>query len=361
MLLLRSALLVAIAPVAARAAAAAAPGVAATSEQVFYFGDPQIGFGKSGYQEDEARFAAAAKAASGAAAVVVAGDLVNVWDNATLTGGFDKVWPSMFDRQKVHLIPGNHVRASPSSKTRPSQRRDSLRAGWLADCRPAAAAAAAAMQDVNSDAPNASSFETQLSHYRSTFGEDFHSFRTAFASFVLINSEALILPHLGLNGKPLDSFLKNETETQWAWMEKELAAAQKASPHVIVVSHHPPFLKATDEKHVYWNWPMGERNRLLGLLSKYGVKNILCGHTHTTTNVTVGGLNIFTVAGTARAFDNNGCGYRVLTINSTDVSSVYVRQTDPALKQCTPSLEHPDFFDNPSLRGTEWADLRWLR
>ena len=164
-----------------------------------------------------------------------------------------------------------------------------------------------------------------------------------------------------LNGKPLDSFLKNETETQWAWMEKELAAAQKASPHVIVVSHHPPFLKAADEKHVYWNWPMGERNRLLGLLSKYGVKNILCGHTHTTTNVTVGGLNIFTVAGTARAFDNNGCGYRVLTINSTDVSSVYVRQTDAALKQCTPSLEHPDFFDNPSLHGTEWADLRWLR
>lgn len=300
-----------------------AASTAGTSEQVFYFGDPQIGFGKSGWQEDEARFAAAAKAASGAAATVVAGDLVNVWDNATLTGGFDDVWPSKFDKQKVHLIPGNH--------------------------------------DVNSDAPDASSFEDQLAHYRNTFGQDFHSFRTQFASFIMINSEALILPHLGLDGKALDAFLANETETQWAWMERELAAAQKATPHTVVVSHHPPFLKAEDEKHVYWNWPMGERNRLLGLLKKYGVQNILCGHTHTTTNVSVNGLNIFTVAGTARAFDNNGCGYRVLTINKTDISSVYVRQSDPSLKQCTPSLEHPDFADNPSLRGTDWADLRWLR
>lgn len=130
---------------------------------------------------------------------------------------------------------------------------------------------------------------------------------------VMINSETLILPHLGLNGSALDAFLKNETEAQWAWIESELAIAQSVSPHTIVVSHHPPFLKSADEPHLYWNWPMAERKRLLGLLAKYGVQNILCGHTHTTTNRTVGGLSIFTVAGTARAFDGNGCGYQVLS------------------------------------------------
>ena len=63
-------------------------------EKVFYLGDPQIGFGKTGWRQDEARFAAAAAAAhaAAAAAVVIAGDLVNVWDNATLTNGFDAVW-----------------------------------------------------------------------------------------------------------------------------------------------------------------------------------------------------------------------------------------------------------------------------
>ena len=102
------------------------------------------------------------------------------------------------------------------------------------------------------------------------------------------------------------------------------------------------------------------RNRLLGLLSKYGVHDLLCGHTHTTTNRTVDGFSIYTVAGTARAFDQNGCGVQVLTINSTAEDLEYVRQDDPALKQCTPSLTHPDFEDNPHLRGTRWADVRWL-
>ena len=305
------------------------------SETVVYFGDPQIGFGRSGWQEDELRFASAARAASNASAVVIAGDLVNVWDNATLTGGFDKVWPSMFDRQKVHLVPGNH--------------------------------------DVNSDAPTAASFKGQLDHYRTTFGVDYHSFETQFATFVMINSESLILPELGLNCTgsatsqrccagsqcaALDKYIANETEAQWAWLEATLKAASK--PHTILVSHHPPFLKSASEAHVYWNWPPGVRNRLLGLLSKYGVHDLLCGHTHTTTNRTVDGFSIYTVAGTARAFDQNGCGVQVLTINSSSVDLEYVRQDDPALKQCTPSLTHPDFEDNPHLRGTRWADVRWL-
>ena len=88
---------------------------------------------------DELRFAAAAKAAADSAAVVIAGDLVNVWDNTTLTGGFDQVWPAMFDRQRVHLVPGNH--------------------------------------DVNSDETNLTVFKQQLGHYHHAFGVDYHSFK----------------------------------------------------------------------------------------------------------------------------------------------------------------------------------------
>ena len=227
-----------VASLSARAGASSTSSSEA-EETVAYFGDPQIGFGKSGWQEDEARFAAAAKAVSGAvAAVVVAGDLVNVWDNSTLTRGFDQVWHAMLDA-KWHFVPGNH--------------------------------------DVNSEAPNASEFETQLSHFRRGFGRDYHSFRTRHASFIMLDSELAIVPHLGLNGTALDAFLANETEAQWAWLEEELAAAQRASPHTIVVSHHPPFLKSAEEPHVYWNWPIGERRRLLGLLAKHGARTVLCG------------------------------------------------------------------------------------
>ena len=105
---------------------------------------------------------------------------------------------------------------------------------------------------------------------------------------------------------------------------------------------------------------MAQRTRLLGLLAKYGVEHALCGHTHTTTNRTVGGLSIYTVAGTARAFDGNGCGHSELDISPTAVSYRYVRQADPALAQCSPTLLHPDFVDNPTL-SRSWADTRWVR
>ena len=70
--------------------------------------------------------------------------------------------PSQFDAAKVHLVPGNH--------------------------------------DVNSEASTASGFAQQLAHYRTAFGVDYSSFETKFATFVLINSESLIVPELGLNG-----------------------------------------------------------------------------------------------------------------------------------------------------------------
>ena len=305
------------------------PPLPAGTERVFYLGDPQIGFGRSGWQEDETRFAAAAKAAHAvnATAVVVAGDLINIWDNTTLTGGFLDIWPREFDTGRVHLIPGNH--------------------------------------DVNSADGNLSDFQTQLGHYRSTFGVDYHSFRTQHATFIMVNSESLISPGLGFVGKPAatSSWLVNETETQWKWLEAQLAAANATgtgTAHTILVSHHPPFLKSPTEAHVYWNWPMAQRTRLLGLLAEYGVKHALCGHTHTTTNRTVGGLSIYTVAGTARAFDHNGCGHSVLDISPTAVRYQYVRQTDPALTQCSPTLLHPDFEDNPTL-SRSWADTRWVQ
>lgn len=221
----------------------------------------------------------------------------------------------MFDRQRVHLIPGNH--------------------------------------DVNSAGTDLAMFKTQLMHYRNVFGVDYHPFKTQHATFAMINSETLIAPHLGLNGTT-DPWVLNQTETQWDWLEATLKTASTASSHSIVVTHHPP-----TEKDVYWNWPLVARKRLLSLLAKYHVKHVLCGHTHTTTNRTVDGPNIYTVAGTARAFDQRGCGYRVLHINATSITTEYVRQDDPSLKQCEPTLVHPDFEDNPNLSKT-WADVNWL-
>ena len=56
----------------------------------------------------------------------------------------------------------------------------------------------------------------------------------------------------------------------------------------------------------------------------YGVRYLLCGHTHTTRSVsTSDGIRVLTTAGTARAFDSNGCGFQSLRISPTDVNITY--------------------------------------
>jgi len=222
--------------------------------------------------------------------VVIAGDLVNVWNSASQISSFKQVWPARFaSPDTVHLIPGNH--------------------------------------DVDSALQDAGSALARLKHYRETFSpDDYSAFHTSLASFVLVNSEFLILPFLGLNGTAVDPSITAEVEVQWAFIEKELVLAQsRSSAHTVVVMHHPPFITAEVEPHEYFNWPVAPRRRLMSLLRKFGVRTLLCGHTHTTRSVTTAdGLKVLTTAGTAKAFDDNGCGYQLLNITATSLDVAYV-------------------------------------
>ena len=257
------------------------------AEVIAYLGDPQIGF--SGNEtEDTLRFGMAADAAKAAKAVVVAGDLVNSWNSASQISSFKQVWPARF-ASPVHLVPGNH--------------------------------------DVDSALQDAGAALARLKHYRETFSaDDYSAFHTGLASFVLVNSEFLILPFLGLNGTAVDPAITAEVEKQWTFIENELAAARsRGSAHTIVVMHHPPFITAEDEPHQYYNWPVAPRRRLMSLLRKFAVRTLLCGHTHTTRTVTTAdGLKVLTTAGTAKAFDDNGCGYQLLNITATSLDVAYV-------------------------------------
>lgn len=268
-------------------------------ETIYYFGDPQIGFGSDGWRMDQLRFATAAQRTTNATAVVIAGDLVNVWSNATHNQAFNTVLTELFPKpDKVHLVPGNH--------------------------------------DINSALHEASVVQRQLQNYRAVFGDDYHSFRTTYATVVLVNSEMLIAPHLGLKDTS-ETWVGAQAETQWAWLERTLAAV--TTPHTIVVTHHPPYLKDRDEDDVHWNWPRAVRPRFLALLKQYSVRTVLCGHTHTTTKRTVDDLTIYTVAGTARAFDEHGCGYQVLNIDGLTIKSGYVRLRGSGLAECESSSQ----------------------
>ena len=91
----------------------------ATPEVVFYLGDPQIGFSSatdhSDWKLDATRFGAAAAAAAAdplTAAVVVAGDLVNVWNSSEQIALYKAVWPTKFPACGVHQV-DLHLRSLP--------------------------------------------------------------------------------------------------------------------------------------------------------------------------------------------------------------------------------------------------------
>ena len=72
---------------------------------------------------------------------------------------------------------------------------------------------------------------------------------------------------------------------------------------------------------------VGIRARLIELFTQHGVEYVLCGHTHTTTDVRGGGLHVYTVGGTAKVVDSLGCGYNIITITADSVVISY-RQLD---------------------------------
>ena len=59
------------------------------------------------------------------------------------------------------------------------------------------------------------------------------------------------------------------------------------------------------------------------MLTRYDVEYVLCGHTHTTTDVRGAGLHVYTVGGTAKVEDNLGCGYSIITITATSIDISY--------------------------------------
>jgi 3',5'-cyclic AMP phosphodiesterase CpdA len=111
---------------------------------------------------------------------------------------------------------------------------------------------------------------------------------------------------------------------QWDFVEAQLVAARAAQQKPVFVMHHPPFITTEDEPDQYFNWPAVPRARLLALAREHGVRLFLCGHTHTTTDVsTADGVRVLTTAGTSRAFDTHGCGYQTLRIDAGGINVTY--------------------------------------
>ncbi len=244
-------------------------------------GDPQMGFGPD-LDHDKTMFVRLGERAKslGASFVLVCGDLVHKGQAAEW-----QVFNEALGTFEVptKLVPGNHD-----------------------------------LSDVDT-----------LVRYRRDYGRDYYCFAYNNCAFIGLNAMTLIAaPVGGKTESPQNARWLEESRRQWRWLEQTLSRANQARrTHVILFMHHPPFASKEDEKDAYHNWPSKTRNRLLALVRQYGVRMLLCGHTHRTFTVQPADktFTIYSLAGTSKAFDNNGFGLRVFHVTKDGVEARVIR------------------------------------
>lgn len=221
--------------------------------------DTQLGFGADGYDQDVQSFRKAVRKinAMKPAFVVICGDLVNK-PQPQAFADFKKVMAEL--EVPCYCVAGNH--------------------------------------DVGQPATVAS-----LETFRNTIGKDFYSFKHAGWTFLVVNTV--------LWKAPIDK----ETAAQDEWFIDSLKHAKAESSPVIVMGHHPLFLKQADEKEEYFNIPPQKRAEILGQFPENGVVAMLTGHTHRLVENEYEGIHFLSGETTSKNFDKRPFGFRLWSVD----------------------------------------------
>jgi len=214
--------------------------------------DPQLGMG--GYQHDVETLKQAVKQINemDCDLVVITGDLVHHASDTAF-----KRFMSIIEGFDVHcyLVPGNH--------------------------------------DVG-NIPN----DSTLNYYREILGKDYYTYSHNGYAFVMVNSQ-LWKTDIG-----------EESDRHDNWLATTLDSLNESQVPVIVVGHHPMFVKLADEPEQYSNLPVEKRAGLLNLFESREVKAYLSGHRHETLIRQHGEIQLVTGETTSKNFDKRPMGFR---------------------------------------------------
>ena len=105
--------------------------------------------------------------------------------------------------------------------------------------------------------------------YRENFGPDYYAFSHQNIRFLVINSTLLTPPN---------TLLLQEAWDQVAFVEHEAMNAK--DERLILLSHHPLFIKSPDEPDSNWSIEKKYRNPLLEMAKKHGIEANFAGHLH---------------------------------------------------------------------------------
>lgn len=198
--------------------------------------------------------------------VVFSGDLVHWFDKEQLWDGFKRMCAKIDKKIPVYYLPGNH--------------------------------------DVSGDASPES-----VEKFVERFGSDRFVHRGRSYTVIGYNSNNI----------------KNRTaasEAEYEWIEQQLRRARKNKP-IIVVSHHPYFLKNADEAEEYFNIDIETRKRYIELFERYGVDLVLTGHLHKCASGRYGDMEFVTAGPAGKTLGGDASGVEIVKIDGGKVLPAY--------------------------------------
>lgn len=153
--------------------------------------------------------------------------------------------------------------------------------------------------------------DSSLQYYRETIGKDYYSFENKGYSFVVTNTQLWKVE------------VDKESEKHDAWFKNTLDSIGKNAP-IFVVGHYPIFIKSPDEKELYFNLPLVNREKILGLFKEYNVKAYLSGHKHETIINNVANIQFVSGETTSKNFDKRPMGFRLWEVSTDTISHKFV-------------------------------------
>jgi predicted phosphodiesterase len=248
---------------------------ALTAQTFIQLSDPQFGMytKDQGFDHETANFEFAIATANRLkpAFVVVTGDLINEPGNALQAAEYQRVAARLDPKIRLFSVPGNHdVENEPTSRS--------------------------------------------LAAWRARFGPDYYTFRIGDVAGFVLNSNLEKAPQK----------VPQEAARMERWLQTELAKArQDGVKHLIVFQHISFFLADPNEEDDYFNIPRETRQRYLGILHEYGVRQVFAGHYHRNAWGLDGDLEMVTSGPVGMPLGGGKSGIRVVTVADSGVTHTY--------------------------------------
>ncbi len=154
-----------------------------------------------------------------------------------------------------------------------------------------------------------------LNNYRKIFGRDYFSFEHKGYTFIITNTNLWKTP------------VKEESQKQDSWFKQTLEAAHGKKSPVIVIGHHPLYVKSPDEPNGYNPLPLAKRKELLALFENSGVVAVLTAHTHQLVINNYKGIQLVSAETTSRNSDRRPFGFRLWLVLPDSIKNEFVPLT----------------------------------